>query len=82
MAIVEFQERSDAQQPSDPNAKKKLIYDEFHQIRMTRYNTPMESFMEIWGEPIVRKSHIVNFIFFSSILFVSDLILLFLGERT
>lgn len=80
MAIVEFQERSDAQQPSDPNAKKKLIYDEFHQIRMTRYNTPMESFMEIWGEPIVRKSHIV--IFFLSFYSFPILYYNFLGERT
>ena len=39
-----------------------ITYDEFKQIRMARYQTPMEAIMSIWGNKIVRKSHQVNII--------------------
>ena len=40
-----------------------LKYDEFHQMRLARYITSMESFLTLLGEPLVRKSHEVNLLY-------------------
>lgn len=56
MAIVEFHERG------QPGQLRQLVFDEFRQLRMTRFVTSMEAFMELWSVPIVRKSNPVRFI--------------------
>uniref|UniRef100_A0A914H4I5 ATP-dependent DNA helicase n=1 Tax=Globodera rostochiensis TaxID=31243 RepID=A0A914H4I5_GLORO len=35
-------------------------YDEFHQIRLSRYVTSIEAFMSLWGVPLVQRSHQVE----------------------
>lgn len=56
------QQQQTDQQPDQPGQqpRKQYSFDQFQQMRLARYRTAPEDYLEMYGNPLVRQSHKVR----------------------